>query len=288
MSIQSRQNRIVWLLVPIVGVLLIFRIFPIFLSFVMSFYNWSVFQSEWAGLDNYAFFLKDTVAKRSLLNTFYYAALHIPTNIALALVLALLINRTNAMRSFFRMAHFLPLVMSMVAASILWKWIYQPQFGLLSAITSGLGLGNYLWLRSPQMAMPSVVIFSVWKGVGFNTVIFMAGLTAIPTTFYEAGIVNGASTWQKFRFITWPLLRPTLLFVAVVSLIGSLQVFTQVYIMTEGGPQNATRVHVQYMRDTAFLNLELGYGAALAFILFVIILIITLIQLRLLRTRWEY
>lgn len=287
-TIQSRQNRIVLFLIPIVGILVIFRIFPIILSIIMSFYNWGVYEQTFIGLENFEFFLGDKVAVKSLVNTFYYSLLHMPLNIILAIFLALLVNRTIRLRSFYRMALFLPLVMSMVASAILWKWIYQPQFGLLSAVTKMLGLPNYLWLNSPEMAMPCVVAFSLWKTVGFNMVIFMAGLTAIPESFYEAAVVDGASRRQQFFRITIPLLQPTLLFVAVVTLIRSLQVFTEVYVMTEGGPQNATRVAVQYMREVAFLNLDLGYGAALAFILFIIISIVTLIQMRLLRVRWEY
>jgi len=288
LSIEARQNRICFLLIPILGVLLVFRIFPILLSFIMSFYNWSVYQSVFIGLDNYGYFINDWIAKKSLVNTFYYTFLYMPSNIILALILAMMINQTAVLRSFYRMAFFMPLVMSMVAASILWKLIYQPQFGLLSNVTQMIGLGSPLWLLSKALAMPSVVVMNLWKSVGFNLVLFMAGLTNIPSTFYEAAIVDGASSWQKFWKITLPLLKPTLLFVMVMTVIASMQIFTQVYIMTEGGPEDSTRVFVQYLRSTSFLNLELGYGSALSFILFVIILAITIGQLQLMKTRWEY
>jgi ABC-type sugar transport system permease subunit len=166
--------------------------------------------------------------------------------------------------------------------------MYQPQFGLFSSITRALGFGAPLWLQSSKTAMACIVAMDIWKSVGYNMIIFMAGLTNIPASLYEAAEVDGANGRQKFTSLTIPLLQPTTLFIMVVTIIGALQIFTQVHIMTQGGPENSTRVFVQYLRDTSFLNLELGYGAALSFILFLIVLMLTAVQFRLLRTKWEY
>ncbi len=287
-SITKRQNSIVFFLIPILGVIFIFRIFPLFLSFSMSFYDWSIFNKNFIGLNNYFFFFRDRIAKKSLFNTLYFTIVYVPLNVSFALLFALLVNQTNKLRTFYRIAFFLPLMMSLVAASILWKLLYLPQYGLFSITLNAMGLKSPLWLVSVKTAMPSIIVMNLWKNVGFNVVLFMAGLTNIPVSLYEAAIVDGATWRQKFWKVTLPLLRPTLLFVMVMTVIRSIQVFTQVYIMTDGGPADSTRVFVQYLRSVSFLNLEMGYGAALSFILFIIILIITIFQMKFLQTKWEY
>lgn len=286
---SKKKPLIVYALIPILGCLFFFGIFPIFFSFYLSFYKWSLLRiPEFVGLRNYTKALHDPVFWVSLKNTFYFTGLSISIGIVIALLLALLIHHSPRFKSLFRTGYFLPVVTSMVAVSVVWKFLYQPDFGLFNSILSALGLPPQKWLISPTLAMPSIVVMSVWQGLGYNMILFMAGLLDIPEVLYEVADLDGANTWNKFKNITVPLLKPTFLFIVVISSIGSFQVFTQSYIMTRGGPEDSTRVIVQYIQHKAFDTLLMGYGSAMAFILFAIIISITMIELKFLRTRWKY
>jgi multiple sugar transport system permease protein len=213
-----------------------------------------------------------------------------------ALFVAMLINSQKRLVSFFRTTYFIPVVTSAVATSVMWRWLYQPRFGLINQLinlvfvdTLGLHINPSIqWLTSKSLAMPSIIAMDIWKGLGFTMVLFLAGLTSIPSVYYEAAKIDGAGRWRLFRHITVPLLQPTLVFVLVTGMIGSLQVFTPMYVMTAGGPVNSTKTIVYLLYDKAFTIYRFGYASGLAFMLFAIVLVLTAIQLRLTRMRWEY
>ncbi len=298
-----RRNQRFFVLSVIIPMLIffgIFYIYPILAGFVGSLYNWRAFQDEasrvFIGLDNYLTLFRDTVFLASLRNTFLYAMMYMPAAIILSLACALAINASGRLAGFFRTIYFLPVVTSVIATALIWSvGLYQPRYGLFNQVAALFGLPQGAFLRSPSTAMLSIVIYSVWKNLGYDIVIFMAGLMAIPTTFYEAARVDGATRLQMFRYVTLPLLQPTLVFVIITGIIGSLQVYGPIYVMTvasgadlPGGPLNSTIVVAVYQWQVAFRELKLGYGSAMGIVLFLIILGITLLQSRFLRRRWEY
>ncbi len=298
-----RRNQRFFVLSVIIPMLIffgIFYIYPILAGFVGSLYNWRAFQDEasrvFIGLDNYLTLFRDTVFLASLRNTFLYAMMYMPAAIILSLACALAINASGRLAGFFRTVYFLPVVTSVIATALIWSvGLYQPRYGLFNQVAALFGLPQGAFLRSPSTAMLSIVIYSVWKNLGYDIVIFMAGLMAIPTTFYEAARVDGATRLQMFRYVTLPLLQPTLVFVIITGIISSLQVYGPIYVMTvasgadlPGGPLNSTIVVAVYQWQVAFRELKLGYGSAMGIVLFLIILGITLLQSRFLRRRWEY
>jgi len=298
-----RRNQRFFVLSVIIPMLIffgIFYIYPILAGFVGSLYNWRAFQDEasrvFIGLDNYLTLFRDTVFLASLRNTFLYAMMYMPAAIILSLACALAINASGRLAGFFRTIYFLPVVTSVIATALIWSvGLYQPRYGLFNQVAALFGLPQGAFLRSPSTAMLSIVIYSVWKNLGYDIVIFMAGLMAIPTTFYEAARVDGATRLQMFRYVTLPLLQPTLVFVIITGIISSLQVYGPIYVMTvasgadlPGGPLNSTIVVAVYQWQVAFRELKLGYGSAMGIVLFLIILGITLLQSRFLRRRWEY
>ncbi len=300
-SLGRNQQIFVWsVLIPMLIFFFVFYIYPIIAGFVGSLTNWRAFQNPaermFIGLDNYRQLFNDPVFMASLGNTFKYALMYMPLAIVLALACALAINAAGWLTGFFRTVYFLPVVTSVIATALIWSvGFYQPRYGLFNQVFALFGLPQQTFLRSPATALFAVVIYSVWKNLGYDIVIFMAGLSAIPTTFYEAAKVDGASRWQVFRYITLPLLQPTMVFVVITGIINALQVYGPIYVMTvassadrPGGPLNSTIVVAVYQWQVAFSELKLGYGSAMGIVLFIIILLITLAQSRFLRRRWEY
>ncbi len=277
-------------LVPLFACLALFWVYPISRGFWGSFTQWRGFdpQAPFVGLQNYSRAIEDPIFRISLRNSFYYGLLTMPATLLLALLLALAVEASGQLRTLFRTIYFLPVVTSTIATALIWSYLYQPSLGLFNQLLTMAGLPTQRWLLSGQLALPSIAVYSIWKGVGFNMVIFMAGLTTIPPSFYDAAKVDGANRRQTFWHITLPLLRPTFVFSLVIGVIGSLQVFGPVYIMSGGGPNNATMVVAMYQWLIAFRELDLGYGSAMGMILFLIILALTLFQLRFLQARWEY
>jgi len=282
---------------PMVVFYLLWLIFPMAYSLVMSFYNWNPLARQQTFLcwGNYREALfEDRVFWTALGNSAYFSVVTVPLGAALGLALALAINSLRRGISFFRTLYFLPVMTSMVAASIVWKWIFQPRFGVVNTVLAALGdmvglpVPEVNWLGSMQFAMPAVMVMSIWKSLGYTMVLFMAGLDAIPRMYHEAAAIDGAGRWQMFWQVTLPLLRPTLVFVLVTRMIFALQAFTQMYLMTGGGPVNATRTSVMLLYEQAFTSFRFGYGSAIAFLLFVVILALTVTQLRMMRTSWEY
>lgn len=211
-------------------------------------------------------------------NTFYFTLVSVPIGIALSLFLAVFLNQKLSFIRFYRAAFFIPVISSMVAVTVIWQWIYNPEFGLLNYALSWFGIDGPTWLTSPKWAMPAVIITSIWKSLGFNMLIFLAGLQSISEDYYEAADIDGAKWYTKFWSITVPLLSPTTFFVTVMSIINSFQVFDTVYLMTQGGPARTTSVLVYYIFQNAFQYFRMGYASAMAYILFFIVLIVTLVQ----------
>jgi multiple sugar transport system permease protein len=282
---------------PLILSLGLFLVFPILYALAMSFTNWNLTTlqtPEFTGLANFRRVFRDDLFWTCLRNTVYYALLKIPASLMLALGLASLINSLRRLRGLLRSVYFFPVLTSSVAAAVIWRWVYQPRFGLLNQVLSvafdniGLQVALPRYLTDPSWAMPSVVLMDLWQGTGFTMVIFLAGLQGIPQSLYEAARVDGASRLQTFRHITVPLLRPTIVLVLVTGLIGALQVFDQMFILTEGGPQNATRTVVFMLWEQAFRFQRAGYGSAISFVLFFIIVVVTVVMRRTLRTEWAY
>ena len=265
-------------LMPVVVILLSFHVLPIFYSFAVSFYEWDLIGSpEFVGLGNYSRLFDDPLFYKSIWNTLYYAILSVPLSIVLSLSIALLLNNPISKIGLYRTIYFIPVITSINAVAIVWNFIYHPDFGLLNKILDIFSISPQTWLQDPFWAMPCIIFMSVWKGLGYNVIIFLAGLQNIPKHLYEAARIDGASRWQQFRHITWPLLSPTTFFIFVISTIGSFQVFAQVYMMTpRGGPLQSTTVIVYYLYRKAFEQFEFGYALSAAFVLFVMIFSATL------------
>ncbi len=273
--------------------ILVFTIFPIFGALYYSLTDYDLMRApRFTGFDNFVRMLDDNRYPHAVSNTLYFAFGTVPTGIVTSLALAVLINRQirgiYAYRAFF----YLPVISSFASVSLIWLRLYEPQFGLLNDIFEGLGLPRLKWMRSASTPMLSIVIMSVWKNMGLNMVIYLAGLQGIPPHLYEAAEIDGAGRISTFFRITLPLLAPTTFFVVIVYFIGALQMFVQVFIMTtgdpgnvsaRGGPLDSTVTVVVLIYDNAFAYLKMGYAAAMSFILFIVIGVITLINVRLLR-----
>jgi ABC-type sugar transport system permease subunit len=287
----ARMRFVAISLVPILGLIALFSLLPIGIVTWLSFhrYNQLAPTSPWIGLRNYEFaFQTDPFFRNALENTLKYAIVAVPLNIVFSLPIALGLNQVERFRAFFRTAFFMPVVASAVAVSLLWTTIYDPASGWLNAFLDLIGIEGQPWLRDPDLALWSVLVAAVWQDLGYNILVFLAGLQGIPDDFYDAAKVDGAGAWQRFRGITLPLLQRTTLFVLVLTMISYLQEFTHIQVMTGGGPIHSSETMVLYIYMKGFEDLQMGYASAMSIVLMGIILVITLVQLRLLRSRWEY
>lgn len=267
------------LLLPNILGFLAFTLIPVFASFVLSFTAWDLLSPiQWIGLDNYKELANDETFLKVFWNTIYFAGISVPAGIVISLFLAVALDQNIRFKKFYRAAFFLPVVSSMVAVAVVWQFIYNPEYGLMNYFLNMIGIRGPDWLTSTVWAMPAVIITSIWKNLGFNMLIYLAGLQGISEDYYEAADIDGARWHQKFLFITIPLLSPTTFFVTVMSFIGSFQVFDTVFLMTQGGPARSTSVIVHYLYENAFKYFSMGYASAMAYILFFMVLIITLIQ----------
>jgi multiple sugar transport system permease protein len=281
------------LLVPLAFFLLI-RLVPTLSALQVAFYQWDMLSDDrpFVGLGNFQRLAGDQVFLAALGNTFKYVVLGVPTGLVLALAIALALTRVRRLAGLFRTVYFIPFITSLVAVGWVWRWLYQPQRGSINELIGLLGIPPQPFLQSTSQALPSIVAVNVWHDLGFQIVIFLAGLHAIPEIYYEAARLDGAGRWAMLRNITLPLLNPTIVFLAVTSAISSLQVFSQVQNMSAqgtGGPLNSTLSLVLYVYQKAFGGAyQMGYAAAMTVVLFALILAVTLVQLRLLSRRYEY
>jgi multiple sugar transport system permease protein len=250
---------------------------PMLASLVIAFTNWDLITSPtYVGLKNFATMVTDDLVWKSLQVTTVYALVSVPLHIVFGMMLALLLNAGVRGQRFYRTAFYLPSVLSGVAVALLWRWLFSTEFGLFNLLLSYVGITGPSWLGDPQWAMPSLILMSLW-GVGAGTIIYLASLQGIPTDLYEAAEVDGATAWTKFWRITLPLMTPVLFFQLVTGFIVALQVFTQAFIMTSGGPNNATLFYLLYLYRNAFEYFRMGYASALAWVLFIYILVLTLL-----------
>lgn len=263
-----------------------FTVYPIFYSLYLSFFNASLLSANrtYVGLNNYINLLQNPTFEKAVKNTLHYTVGVVPVGIALSLAIAVLLNNKLRFRSFFRAAFFAPVVTSMVAVSIVWTWMLEPNYGLVNGLLAKIGIAGPGWLTDPAWAMTSVILLSIWKNLGFNMVIFLAGLQSIPAEINESADLDGVTAFQRVRFITIPMMRGPIGFAVIVSIIKSMQVFGQIYVMTGGGPANSTMVIVYYLYQQAFEFYRSGYASAVAWVLFVVILLLTLVQNRFIKS----
>lgn len=288
MSRHKRGNLNGYLFIaPVLIYITITAFIPMIMSLYLSFTDYNMLQPpKWCGLYNYKDLLgKDGKIWVAMRNTLIYALEVLPLNIFCSLGLAILVNKNLPGMSFFRTTYYLPVVTSMVAASMIWMWIYDTDMGLLNNILSLFGVEPIEWLTSPDMALHSLAIMRVWKGIGWNMVIYLAGLQGIPRHLYEAAMIDGASRWQQFANVTWPMLRPVTYYVLTMGLISTFQTFTEIYSMTRGGPLDSTTTIGYQIYKMAFDYMEMGKASALAFVLFVIIFTLSIINVKFFSSR---
>jgi ABC-type sugar transport system permease subunit len=268
----------------------IFFLGLVLISLGLSFASWDLFSPpKFVGLENYRRLLfEDPDFWPTFWRTAYYVVLVIPTAVVAELLLALAVNTRLRGIRFFRATYFIPVVASAVAVALVWGWILNTENGILNWFLGFFGLGPFDWLGSPRLAMPSVALVQVWRGLGEGMIIFLAGLQAIPQYLYEAAELDGSGRWSKFWHVTWPLLSPTTFFVVVLEVIGSFQVFDMIYLLTHGGPAQATTVYNFELYSQAFRDFRMGYAAAMTWLLFVVIGVLTLIQFRVINRRVQY
>ncbi|NIR42730.1 MAG: sugar ABC transporter permease [Gemmatimonadetes bacterium] len=286
-AIELREARTAWtFLSPSLVLLLVFSAAPLLFAFYLSFHRWNLVEpaKPFVGFEHYLTLAGDGLFWNAAKNTAVYS-LYVPATMVCALAVAILLNRRIRGVALLRAIFFLPYITSFVAISIVWQWMYDPDFGLFNWLLGLVGLGPFPWLNSPATALLALIVLAVWIHIGFQMIIFLAGLQAIPNELYEAAMIDGAGPWRRFWRITLPLLRPTTFFVLVTSIIGSFQVFTFVYVMTEGGPLHATDVIVYHIYQNAWQFLRMGYASAMSWILFAVIFAITLAQFRFLGRR---
>lgn len=289
LTLRQREERDFYIAIALwlIGFIL-FTGGPVLASLLFSFTNWTGLTTmEWVGLENFRQLLfEDELFWIATRNTFYYSFGSVLLGTAGALFVAILLNQKLPGTTLLRVIYYLPSIASGVAISILWIWLFNPQVGLVNYALSLVGIEGPLWLASQTWAIPSLIIKSLW-GIGANMIILLAGLQGIPVSLYEASRIDGARWWHEFRYVTLPMLSPVLFFVVVISVISSFQIFTDVRVMTQGGPGTATFVFVYFIYKTAFEYSKMGYASALAWLLFLIIMLLTLLQLWGSR-RWVY
>jgi multiple sugar transport system permease protein len=285
-----RTRAAVFFLLPALLILTVFSIIPSIAAIVLSLTRWDMMSpAVFVGLANYGRLISDERFLASFVNTLYYTGASVPLCVIFSLAVALLLNEKSLRgRGVLRTIYFIPIVVSPVAISLIWKWIYNPSFGLLNSALAVVGIPRQFWISDPHLAIPSLIIMTVWQTFGYNAVLFLTGLAAIPREIYEAAVVDGAKKSKQIRFITLPLLAPTTVFVVIISVIRSFQVFDQVMVLGDAsGPSKNLLVTVYYLYQAAFSSFKLGYGSAIGIVLFLTILAVAILQFRLYAKGYE-
>jgi multiple sugar transport system permease protein len=283
MGLKKRINLpVLYFVLPFLVVYFIFQIFPLFQAIVASLYNWDLLTSSmsFTGLNNYSHMFTDPTFWSSLMNTVEFVIFSTPLLIGVGLLFALLLNGTGSSKVFFRTAFFSPYVFSVAITTLIWGFMFNPQKGLLGEFARIIGTEPINWLTDPTYAMPAIIIATLWWTVGFNMVLFLAGLQDIDPSLYESSSLDGATWFQDLIYITLPSLKRTLELVTILQVIMSFQIFGQVYILTKGGPGGTTRVLIQYIYETGFRDHELGYASAMAFVLFLVMAVVSFFQFK--------
>ena len=285
MKRQTAIPAVVWFVAPALTLIGLFFFLPLAASLLLSFTDFDIYalgrldRLRFIGFENYRRLLNDPMFWTALKNTLYFVIVGGPLSVLVSLGAALLVNhRLTRFQGVFRTLLFLPVVTTLVAVAVVWRYLYHPRYGFLNYVLGLADLPPIDWLGDPHWAMPAIILMAVWKNFGFNMVVFIAGLQSIPRRLYEAAEIDGADGWAQFRYITLPMLAPTFLFVTVITLIGYFQLFAEPYVMTQGGPADSTLSVALLMFQEGFRWWNLGYAAAVAFVLFLIILAGTLIQ----------
>jgi multiple sugar transport system permease protein len=292
MSRALKRNLIGWgFALPFVIVFTVFMAGPIVASLVLSFTDFGLADlrnplgTDIVGFENYANLLSDSKFVTAILNTAYFVLAGVPLTLVLGLAVALALDRgISRLRTLFRVGFYLPVVTSIVAIAVVWRYVLDPDQGLVNLLLGSIGVNGPNWLGNPVLAMPSIIAMAVWRNLGFSMVIFLAGLQTIPAQLYEAASIDGATRWQAFRHVTLPMLRPTILFISVITTIGYLQLFEEPFVMTEGGPLDRTLSIAQYMYQQGFQFFHQGYAAAIAWVLFLFVAVVAFVQFRVLRS----
>ena len=281
-KLEKSRNRwgIVFILPPLIS-LVCLGIIPIVIAFVLSFFDWNGFSSPvFTGFQNFKAVFTDPDTAIAIKNTLIYSVIYVPCSIALSLGLAMLLNKAWG-KMFYRAVFFLPQIVTSVGIAVVWSWIYQPQFGILNMILRFLGIEGKEWLRDPSTAMGAVIVMSIWWGLGYNIVLFLAGLQNVPKTYVDAAKIDGANERQVFFNITIPLISPTTLLVTITTMINAFQVFDQMFLLTSGGPAKKTYTMAIHIYQTAFKSYELGKASTAALILFFVVVAVSVIQFKL-------
>jgi len=268
--------------------LVAFLLIPLLFSFYLSFTDFrgtNLYNAPFVGLENYKFMIEDRRWWNAMQNSAEYTLMSVPLGMAISLLIALVMNQKLRGVNIFRTLFFMPVISSWVAVSVIWITLLDPRAGIVNYLLQSVGLPTFNWLGDTATAMPSLVLITIWKGAGFQMVIWLAGLQAVPQELYEAAAIDGANAWKSFWRITLPLLSPTTFFLLITGVIGSLQVFSSVYVITGGGPRGATDVAVHRIYLRAFKSFEMGYASALAWVLFLVIFVLTLLQVWYMRRR---
>lgn len=282
---ELRDQITAWLFMsPALLLLLVFLIIPFLMAFGFSLTNQRLIPNprvptQFVGLRNYVRMFGNEAFRRGVFNNFYFAAVVVPVQTGLALFLALLVNQKIRLTNFFRGVYFAPVVMPMVVVAVIWAFLYNPGAGTINWVLETIfGLGPYDWLNNPILAFPAIMVLSIWQGVGFQMVIFLAGLQEIPEEIYEAAAIDGVNKLQEVFYVTIPMLKNTAIFVIISTTILAFQLFTQVDVLTRGGPQNATMTTMLHIIDQGFRQLRVGYASAVTIVFFLIVLVISLLQ----------
>jgi ABC-type sugar transport system permease subunit len=287
-----RQDLIGWsFAAPFVVLFGVFLALPIVVAFALSFTSFGLrdianpIGTTFVGVKNYVDLFADPKFWKSLGNTAYFVVVGVPLTLGLGLVIANALSRgITRFRTAFRVGYYLPVITSIVAIAVVWRFLLNPDIGLINLLLRNIGIGGPDWLANPALAMPSIIAMAVWRNVGFAMVVFIAGMQAIPVVLYEAASIDGAGRWQSFRNVTLPMLRPTILFMLVITTIGYLQLFEEPFVMTKGGPLDATLSVTMYMYQQGFTFFHQGYASAIAYVLFVIVAVIAFLQFKFLRS----
>ena len=276
---------------PFVILFLVFLAFPIVASFLLSFTSFGLrdlqnpIGATFVGVQNYIDLFSDEKFWTSLLNTLYFVVVGVPLTLIIGLLIANALNRgITRFRTLFRVGYYIPVITSIVAIAVVWRFLLNPDVGLINMLLATVGIDGPAWLADPALAMPSIIAMAVWRNLGFAMIVFLAGLQAIPSVLYEAASIDGAGRWQAFRSVTLPLLKPTILFMTVITTIGYLQLFEEPFVMTGGGPLDRTLSVSMYMYQQGFAFFHQGYASAIAYVLFVIVAIVAFLQFKFLRS----
>lgn len=286
LAASRRRWGVVFILPQLVS-LICFGIIPIVIAFILSFYEWNGFTiPEFIGIENFITVLKDPDMWTAVRNTLVYTVIYVPCSIILALLLAVVLNKV-AGKLIYRAVFFLPQIVTSVGIAVVWSWIYQPQFGILNMVLRFFGFEGREWLRDPSTAMGAVIVMSIWWGLGYNIVLFLAGLQNVPSTYIDAAKIDGATSKDIFLHITVPLISPTTLLVTITTMIDSFQVFDQMFLLTNGGPAKSTYTIALHIYQTAFSEYEMGQASTISLFLFVVIVAISALQFKL-SNKWVH